>query len=212
MAELLDEIPLSTWKVWLKCNIVHHYARLLNKELADADFAFYGTTLRGMPQNRPRWKRGVAVVEGCLGEAVGKLYVEKLFPPEAKQRMDQMVKNVLEAYRARFRETRLDEPRRPRRRPWRSWPCSRPRSAIRRSGATIRPWKSAAATWSATSIARAIYEWNRDLAKLGKPVDRDEWGMTPQTVNAYYNPSQNEIVFPAAILQPPFFNLRPTMP
>ena len=99
MAELLDQVPLATWKVWLKLEIVHSYAALLNKELADADFAFYGTTLRGVPENRPRWKRGVAVVEGCLGEALGKLYVEKRFPPEAKQRMDQMVKNVLEAYR-----------------------------------------------------------------------------------------------------------------
>src|SRR5271157_4543793 len=206
MAELLDQIPLATWKVWLKLNIVHRYASLLNKELVDADFAFYGTILRGVPENRPRWKRGVAAVEGCLGEAVGKLYVEKRFPPEAKQRMDQMVKNVLQAYRVRFQN--LD---------WMS-PATREKAMAKLAMFTPKigypkKWRD----YSALEIRRgdlvgnielhAIYEWNRDLAKLGKPVDRDEWNMTPQTINAYYNPSQNEIVFPAAILQPPFFNL-----
>ena len=206
MAELLDKVPLATWKVWLKLNIVHRYASLLNKELVDAEFAFYGTTLRGVPQNRPRWKRGVAVVEGCLGEALGKLYVEKRFPPEAKQRMDQMVKNVLDAYRIRFNN--LD---------WLS-PATKEKALAKLAMFTPKigypkKWRD----YSPLEIRRgdlvgnierhATYEWNRDLAKLGKPVDRDEWHMTPQTINAYYNPSQNEIVFPAAILQPPFFNL-----
>ena len=206
MAKLLDEVPLATWKVWLKFNLVRRYAGLLNKELANADFAFYGTTLRGVPQNRPRWKRGVGLVEGCLGEAVGKLYVEKHFPPQAKQRMDQMVKNLLAAYRAAFQK--LD---------WMS-PTTKQKALEKLAMFTPKigypkKWRD----YSALEIRRgdlvgnvdrhAIYEWNRDLAKLGKPVDRDEWGMTPQTINAYYNPSQNEIVFPAAILQPPFFNL-----
>ena len=99
LAAMADSTPLGTWKAWLKWKVVRQYASLLNKELVDADFAFYGTTLRGIPQNRPRWKRAVAAVEGCLGEAVGKLYVERHFPPEAKQRMDAMVKNVIAAYR-----------------------------------------------------------------------------------------------------------------
>ena len=206
MAELLDKVPLATWKVWLKFNIVRRYATFLNKELVDANFAFYGTTLRGVPQNRPRWKRGVGVVEGCLGEALGKLYVEKRFPPQAKQRMDQMVKNVLEAYRVRFQN--LD------------WMSQATKEKALAKLAMFTPKIGYPKKWrdySALEIRRgdlvgnierhAIYEWNRDLAKLGHPVDRDEWGMTPQTINAYYNPSQNEIVFPAAILQPPFFNL-----
>ena len=206
MAELLDTVPLATWKVWLKLNTIHRYASLLNKELADADFAFYGTTLHGVPENRPRWKRGVAAVEGCLGEAVGKLYVEKRFPPEAKERMDQMVKNILDAYRLSFQE--LD------------WMSPETKEKALAKLATFTPKIGYPKKWrdySALEIRRddlvgnidrhAIYEWNRDLAKLGKPVDRDEWHMTPQTINAYYNPSQNEIVFPAAILQPPFFNL-----
>ncbi len=206
LAEMLDQVPLATWKVWLKLDIVHRYASFLNKELVDEDFAFYGTTLHGVPENRPRWKRGVAVVEGCLGEAVGKLYVAKRFPPEAKQRMDQMVKNVLEAYRLRFEK--LD---------WMS-PATKQKALAKLAMFTPKigypkKWRD----YSALEIRRgdlvgnierhALYEWNRDLAKLGKPVDRDEWDMTPQTINAYYNPSQNEIVFPAAILQPPFFNL-----
>ena len=154
----------------------------------------------------PPLEAGVAVVEGCLGEAVGKLYVEKRFPPEAKQRMDQMVKNVLEAYRISFQN--LD---------WMS-PTTKQKALAKLAMFTPKigypkKWRD----YSALEIRRddlvgnierhAIYEWNRDLAKLGKPVDRDEWHMTPQTINAYYNPSQNEIVFPAAILQPPFFNL-----
>ena len=206
MARLLDQVPLATWKVWLKFNLVRRYASLLDKELADADFAFYGTTLRGIPQNRPRWKRGVGLVEGCLGEAVGKLYVEKRFPPEAKQRMDQMVKNVLAAYRARFQSI--------------DWMSPETRQKALAKLAMFTPKIGYPKRWrdySPLEIRRddlvgnverhAVYEWNRNLAKLGKPVDRDEWHMTPQTINAYYNASQNEIVFPAAILQPPFFNL-----
>ncbi len=99
IAKMLDTVPLATWKTWLKYHVVHRYAGLLNKDFVDAEFAFFGTTLRGIPQQRPRWKRGVMAVEGCLGEAAGKLYVEKHFPPQAKQRMDEMVKNVMAAYR-----------------------------------------------------------------------------------------------------------------
>jgi putative endopeptidase len=206
MAELLDTVPLATWKVWLTRNTLHRYASLLNAELTDADFDFYGKTLHGVPIDRPRWKRGVAVVEGCLGEAVGKLYVEKRFPPEAKARMDLMVKNILDAYRLSIRE--LD---------WMS-PATKEKALTKL--ATFTPKIGCPKKWrdySALEIRRAdlvgnidrhaIYEWNRDLAKLGNPVDRDEWHMTPQTINAYYNASQNEVVFPAAILQPPFFDL-----
>ena len=99
MAKLLDSVPLDTWKTWLKYHVIHRYAGLLSKDFVDTEFAFFGTTLRGVPENRPRWKRGVMAVEGVLGEAAGKLYVEKHFPPEAKKRMDEMVKNVQQAYR-----------------------------------------------------------------------------------------------------------------
>ena len=102
-AELVDSAPLAIWKAWLKWKVVHRYASLLNAAIVDADFDFYGKTLRGIPQNRPRWKRAVTAVEGCLGEAVGKLYVAKHFPPESKQRMDALVKNIIAAYGEAFR-------------------------------------------------------------------------------------------------------------
>jgi len=205
MAKMVDSVPLAAWKAWLKWKVIHAYANVLDKAMVDADFAFYGNTLRGIPENRPRWKRGVGAVEGCLGEAAGKLYVERHFPPEAKVRMDGIVKNVIAAYRQSIQSLDWMGP-------------ETKRKAIAKLAAFSpkigypKKWRD----YSALQIRRddlvgnlqraTTYEWNRDLAKLGKPVDRDEWHMTPQTVNAYYNPSMNEIVFPAAILQPPFFN------
>ncbi|MEN6458376.1 MAG: M13-type metalloendopeptidase [Thermoguttaceae bacterium] len=206
MARLVDAVPLATWKAWLKWKVVHAYASLLNKELADADFAFYGTVLHGTPKNRDRWKRAIGAVEGTLGEAIGKIYVEKHFPPEAKARMDRMVANIIAAYGQAFRDNQ--------------WMGSETKRKALAKLAMFTPKIGYPKKWRDYSrleirrddlvgnIQRAtIFEWDWMLAKLGKPVDRDEWHMTPQTVNAYYNPHMNEIVFPAAILQPPFFNL-----
>ncbi|MGA2035041.1 MAG: M13-type metalloendopeptidase [Thermoguttaceae bacterium] len=205
VAGLADSAPLGIWKAWLKWKVVHEHAGLLNRALVDADFAFYGGTLRGIPRIRPRWKRAVAAVEGGLGEAVGKLYVARHFPPDAKLRMDAMVKNIIAAYGQAVRE--LD---------WMG-PSTKQKALAKLAAfdpkiGYPKKWRD----YSALVIRRddlvgnlqraAAFEWNRRLARLGKPVDRDEWFMTPQTVNAYYNPSMNAIVFPAAILQPPFFN------
>ena len=205
IAGMADSTPLGIWKAWLKWKVVHHYASLLNRGLVDANFAFYGRTLRGIPENRPRWKRAVAVVEGSLGEAVGKMYVARHFPPDAKLRMDTMVKNILAAYGQAVRD--LD------------WMGPSTKQKALAKLAAFNPKIGYPKKWrdySALVIRRedlagnmrraAAFEWNRRLARLGKPVDRDEWFMTPQTVNAYYNPNMNEVVFPAAILQPPFFN------
>ena len=207
MSKLLDTVPLATWKTWLKFHVLHRYAGLLSKDFVDTEFAFFGTTLRGVPQNRPRWKRGVMVVEACLGEAAGKLYVEKHFPPQAKQRMDEMVKNVMAAYRTSIQNA--------------DWLSAATKQRALDKLAAFTPKIGYPKKWrdySPLEIRRddllgnmdraATYEWNRNIKKLGKPVDRDEWHMTPQTVNAYYNATQNEIVFPAAILQPPFFNMQ----
>ncbi len=204
-AKLIDDVPLATWRAWLKWRVVQHYASVLNKELVDESFAFYGTTLHGIPRNRPRWKRAVETVQGSLGEAVGKLYVRRHFSPAAKARMDTMVKNVIASYHQAFLNV--------------AWMSPQTREKALAKLATFNPKIGYPKRWrdySALRITRddlvgnlrraTAFEWNRDLAKLGKPVDRDEWFMTPQTVNAYYNPSMNEIVFPAAILQPPFFN------
>jgi predicted metalloendopeptidase len=205
VAELADSVPLGTWKSWLKWKVIHRNANLLNRALVDADFAFYSATLRGIPQNRPRWKRAVAAVEVALGEAVGKLYVARHFPPDAKLRMDEMVKNIIAAYGQAIRDV--------------DWmgPVTKQKALAKL--ATFNPKIGYPKKWrdyTLLAIRRddlvgnmqraAAFEWNRRIARLGKPVDRDEWMMTPQTVNAYYNPNMNEIVFPAAILQPPFFN------
>jgi predicted metalloendopeptidase len=205
VAGMADSVPLRVWKRWLKWKVVHGRASLLNRGLVEANFAFYGGTLRGIPANRPRWKRAVAAVEGSLGEAVGKMYVARHFPPDAKRRVDAMVANILAAYGQAVRD--LD---------WMS-PATKQKALAKLAAFNPkigypRKWRD----YSALVIRRddlvgnvrgaAAFEWNRRLARLGKPVDRDEWLMTPQTVNAYYNPNMNEIVFPAAILQPPFFN------
>ncbi len=205
MAAMADSTPLGVWKSWLKWKVVQQRASLLNRAMVDEAFAFYGGALRGIPKNRPRWKRAVAAVEGCLGEAVGKLYVARHFPPEAKLRMDAMVANIIAAYGQAFRDVAWMSP-------------TTKRKALAKLAAFNpkigypKKWRD----YSALAIRRddlvgnveraAAFEWNRRLARLAEPVDRDEWLMTPQTVNAYYNPSMNEIVFPAAILQPPFFN------
>ena len=204
-AELWEERPLDQWKMWLAIHTASACASLLNDELVEANFDFYGRTLSGTPQLRERWKRGVSLVEGALGEAVGKLYVEKHFPASSKDHMAKLVANLVEAYRQSINE--LD---------WMG-PETRKRALEKLSQFTPKigypdNWKD----YSALEIrvddllgnARRAAEWATDFefAKLGKPVDRSEWFMTPQTVNAYFNPQMNEIVFPAAILQPPFFD------
>ncbi|KWX66061.1 M13 family metallopeptidase [Mycobacterium sp. NAZ190054] len=196
---------LADWKNWLRWRVIHARAFLLTDELIAEDFSFYGKRLSGTEEIRERWKRGVSVVESLMGEALGRLYVQRHFPPQAKARMDELVANLREAYRVSINS--LD---------WMT-PETREKALVKLDKFTPKigypkKWRD----YSALEIARDdLYgnyrrgyalEYDRDLAKLGGPVDRDEWFMTPQTVNAYYNPGMNEIVFPAAILQPPFFD------
>jgi putative endopeptidase len=205
-ATALREVELDRWKEWLNWRIVQGAAPLLSKAFVDENFAFYGKTLTGAPELRERWKRGVGVVESALGEALGQLYVAEHFPPAAKARMVELVANLVEAYRQRI--DTLD---------WMG-PDTRQR-ALEKLG-TFLPkigypdkWKDYSALEVDPAdlfgnVRRSVaVETARELAKLGQPVDRTEWKMTPQTVNAYYNPRMNEIVFPAGILQPPFFDL-----
>jgi putative endopeptidase len=206
LAKAFDELPLDDWKLKLKWNLLRSSAPYLSKAIADENFKFYSQTLNGVPEQRPRWKRGVALVEEAMGEALGKIYVEKHFPPEAKARMRQLVQNLVEAYRESIQsldwmsdETRtkalakLDKfvPKIGYPDKWRDY-----------SGLEIK-----ADDLLGNAQRSDAFELDYNIAKLGKPVDRLEWGMTPQTVNAYYNPTLNEIVFPAAILQPPFFDM-----
>ncbi len=205
-SKLIASTPLPVWKEYFEWQLLRNAAPTLPKAYVDESFAFYGTTLRGIPENRPRWKRAVAAVESSIGEGVGKLYVAKYFPPENKARMEALVKNLLTAYSQSI--DTLD------------WMGDETKKKAHEKLAKFTPKIGYPNKWrdySSLEIKKddlignlnraAIFEYNRNVAKLGKPIDRDEWGMTPQTVNAYYNPEMNEIVFPAAILQPPFFNV-----
>ncbi|WP_293000497.1 M13-type metalloendopeptidase [Nevskia sp.] len=205
MAKLIGKAPLDTLKAYFKWHLLNEFAPYLNKAFVDENFAFYGTALRGIPEQRPRWKRGVEVVETAIGEGVGKLYVEKHFPAASKTRMEALVKNLLESYKTSI--DTLD------------WMSPETKKEAQAKLAKFTPKIGYPNQWRDYSklviapddlignLARArAFEYDRNLNKLGAPIDRNEWGMTPQTVNAYYNPEQNEIVFPAAILQPPFFN------
>ncbi|WBP94627.1 M13 family metallopeptidase [Mycolicibacterium neoaurum] len=196
---------LQVWKQWLSWRVISARASLLTDDLVAENFAFYGRTLSGTEAIRDRWKRGVGLVESLMGDAVGKLYVARHFPPEAKSRMDELVANLREAYRVSI--TSL---------PWMT-PETRTRALEKLDKFTPKigypaKWRDYSALVIDAGDLYGNYrrgyacEYDRDLAKLGGPVDRDEWFMTPQTVNAYYNPGMNEIVFPAAILQPPFFD------
>ena len=204
-AALWEGESLESWKAWLRWRLIHARASLLTDELVAEDFAFYGRLLSGTEQIRDRWKRGVSVVESLMGDALGRLYVERYFPPQAKARMDELVANLREAYRVSINTL--------------EWMTPQTREKALAKLDKFTPKIGYPAKWrdySSLVIARDdLYgnyrrgytlEYDRDLAKLGGPVDRDEWFMTPQTVNAYYNPGMNEIVFPAAILQPPFFD------
>ncbi len=204
LAELFSDDRLESWKDWLRWQVVHGYSPYLSTPFVDEQFDFYGRTLTGAPELRERWKRALSLVEGALGEAVGKIYVERHFPPNAKEAMDELVANLVEAYRESI--TTLE---------WMG-AATRERALEKLSAFTPKigypvKWRD----YSALAIdpsdlianvrAASEFEFNRQLAKIGSPIDRDEWLMTPQTVNAYYNPGFNEIVFPAAILQLPFF-------
>ena len=202
---LWNSEDIEAWKAWLAWRVVHSRAPFLTSEIVDENFAFYGTTLTGTEENRERWKRGVSLVQDVLGEAVGKLYVERHFPADSKARMQVLVDNLTEAYRRNISELE-----------WMS-PETRQKALDKLGKFTPKigypdRWRDYSGVEIVADDLLGNYrrgytaDYQRDLDKLGGPVDRDEWFMTPQTVNAYYNPGMNEIVFPAAILQPPFFD------
>jgi putative endopeptidase len=206
LGTILANFDVAAWKAWLKWHIISGAAPYLSDEFTNENFAFFGKTLSGTPELRERWKRAVSMIEGSLGEAVGKVYVQKYFPAEAKARMEKLVANLIEAYRISINELE-----------WMS-PDTKVK-ALEKLG-KFRPkigypdkWRDYSALQTTPddlygNVGRVVkFQRDHELSKIGKPVDRDEWFMAPQTVNAYYNPVMNEIVFPAAILQPPFFGL-----
>ncbi len=206
LASAVNELPVDAWKPYLKASLLNGFAPYLNKSIVDAEFGFYNTTLRGVKEQQPRWKRGVNTVNGNLGEMLGKLYVERHFKPEAKARMEGLVANLREAYRNGIDKL--------------EWMSPETKKQAQEKLARFTPKIGYPNKWRDYSkleikkddlvgnMMRAFeHENNYQLGKAGKPIDPEQWGMTPQTINAYYNPVRNEIVFPAAILQPPFFNL-----
>ena len=205
MARLVASRPLATWKDYLAFRTLKARAAVLPKAFVDENFAFNGVVLSGQPMIQPRWKRGVNAVNGAMGESVGKLYVAKYFTPEAKAKIDALVHNLLASM-----GDRIDTA---------DWMSPATKTQARAKLATFDPKIGYPTKWRDYSALKVVagdavgnadqanaFEYDRDLAKLGKPIDRTEWGMTPMTVNAYYNPPMNEVVFPAAILQPPFFD------
>ena len=203
----LADVSLADWKTYLRWHLIHGTAAYLSTPFVDENFDFFGRTLSGTKELRPRWKRCVSVVDGKIGEALGRKYVERAFPPEAKARALEMIHNLIDALRDDLKTL-----------PWMS-PATREQAIIKLNAITIKvgypdKWRD----YSALTVDRGPYvlnvlrgdafEFHRDLTKIGAPVDHGEWTMTPPTVDAYYNPQLNEIVFPAGVLQHPFFDAK----
>jgi putative endopeptidase len=205
--KLLAKAPIAQWQAYLRFHTIDDASNYLGKAFQDSKFDFYGKTLAGQPEQKARWKRVLGAVNGSMGEALGELYVAEMFKPEAKARAQELVDNVRNALKARIQN--LD------------WMSEETKTKAIAKWDTFLPkigypdkWRD----WSGLNItgdnyyanvmAAAKFNYDYDIAKIGKPTDRKEWGMTPQTVNAYYNPTDNTINFPAAILQPPFFDAK----
>ncbi|MDZ7628827.1 MAG: M13 family metallopeptidase [Parvularculaceae bacterium] len=205
LAALMAATPIEVWRDYLKFHLINSNADVLPQAFDEANFAFFQTDLRGTPKQKERWKRAVAAVDASLGEAVGKVYVERHFPPESKAMMEDLVANLRTALGQRIDTL--------------AWMSDETKAQARDKLSKFTPkigypdeWRDYGALevrpGDAYGNARRsqAFEWSYEVARIDDPVNRKEWGMTPPTVNAYYNPTQNEIVFPAAILQPPFFD------
>ena len=203
--EIANTADLDTWKAYLAAHMLSNFSSVLPSDIDDANFAFYGTALSGQPEQRPRWKRAVSAVSGTLGEAIGEVYVDRHFPAENKERMDELVANLRTAMHANLEDL--------------EWMGEETRERAREKLDKFNPkigypvefegYETLEITDNAfqNSVNSAVWQMEDNLSRLNEQPDRNEWFMTPQTVNAYYNPGYNEIVFPAAILQPPFFNI-----
>lgn len=206
LAAMLNDVPLDDWRAYLTFHVLDSRAQHLAATFDELGFNYHNKLVGGQQEQQPRWKRGIALVNLRLGEAVGKIYVERAFPPEAKAKMEALVQNVIAAFDSSIEEL--------------AWMSPETRERAKQKLAKFTPKIGYPDVWKDYSdlriergdhmgnLRRAIaWNWQRNIDKLGGPIDRNEWGMTPQTVNAYYSPTKNEIVFPAARLQPPFFQL-----
>ncbi|HTI99492.1 MAG TPA: M13 family metallopeptidase [Dongiaceae bacterium] len=204
--QMLEKRPLSDWKVYLRWHLLHSSAPFLTAAVEEENFNFFGRELSGQQEQEPRWKRSAKVIDSCIGEALGELYVNEYFPPEAKARMNALVENIKAVFRDHLEKV-----------DWMS-DATRAKALAKFARFTQKiGYPDKFRDYSSIAIKRddylgnvrraAAFEEHREKVRLGKPVDKTEWGMTPETVNAYFNPLQNEIVFPAGILQPPFFDV-----
>jgi putative endopeptidase len=205
IGQLLDQVPLDTWKEYLAFHFVNNYAQYLPRAFDEAKFNFFNRTIAGQQQQRDRWKRGIGLVNGALGEAVGKIYVERHFPAESRRQMDELIGNLRGAFAERLRAS--------------DWMDEATRTAALAKLDTFEPRIGHPEVWIDYSnyrvdrgdllgnmVRAAEFNWNLQLSRLPNPVDRRLWGMNAQIINASYNPLQNQITFPAGILQPPFFD------
>lgn len=203
--EMVHSVPAADWRTYLRWHLIHDTASYLSDPFEEENFRFYSGVLRGVKEQQPRWKRTIGAIDRMMGEALGRLYVKKHFPPAAKERMDELVKNILAAYRERIES--------------RDWMSDQTKKQALAKLEKFTPKIGYPSKWRDYSdlevktdsyvqnaLRAEAFEHRYRLSKLGQPVDRTEWHMTPPTVNAYYNSSMNEIVFPAGILQPPFFD------
>jgi putative endopeptidase len=205
LSQALVDVPIADWRRWLEARVVRALAPYLPSAFVETNFDFYGRTLSGTPQLRERWKRGVAVVEGSIGEAVGREYVARHFPPDSKAMMDELVGNLLRAYRDSITalDWMSDETKQ---RAFAKLDMFRSKIGYPEKFRDYSELEFSPDDLVGNVLSANAFENRRQLAKVGAPVDRDEWLMLPQTVNAYYRPGMNEICFPAAILQKPFFS------
>jgi putative endopeptidase len=205
LAGFFTSVPVETWRSYMRYHFLSTHGAVLPLAFDNENFDFYGRTLNGLPQRRDRWKRAVTALDGSLGEVVGQLYVKKYFPPDSKAKMLALVENLRKAYTQRIEGL--------------SWMSAETKKAALEKLGTFHPkigypdkWKDysmldiRAGDAFGNTVRSRVFSWEFDLNRLGRPTDKDEWFITPQTVNAYYNATFNEIVFPAAILQPPYFD------
>ena len=206
MDAMIAQVPVADWQAYLRYHTISDAAPFLSDAIADERFGFYGKTMRGQQEQKPRWKRVLDTINGSMGEALGQVYVAQVFPAESKAMMETLVANLSAALKTRLEnlEWMGDETKAKALAKWKTFDpkIGYPDKWRDFSGLTIDRSKS----YLDNALAATAFENAYQMSKIGKPADREEWGMTPQTVNAYYNPLKNEIVFPAAILQPPFFD------
>jgi endothelin-converting enzyme/putative endopeptidase len=203
--KMLDSVPLSTWKEYLTFHFIRSHAEYLPKAFDDADFTMYSNVLRGIPQQRERWKRGIQLINATLGEAIGRIYVERHYPAESNRQMSELIANLRAGLEARIAASMwMDEPTKQQARA--KLAAFDPRIGHPSKWIDYTPLRIDRKDLLGNTVRAGEFAWRLQLERLPKPVDRELWSMTPQTVNAYYNSLMNQITFPAAILQPPYFD------